>query len=136
MVGIVKSRYFIKESSVNVPRSLLAAIFSLSLAAPIAASAQQAPPQQYQQNDGAYGHNRRNGFMRELRALNLNDQQKAQIKQIVTQFRQAHPRGSAPDPQAREQMRAQVMSVLTPAQRQQLQQEMAQSRAAQGTPNR
>lgn len=61
-----------------------------------------------------------------MASLNLTPQQKAQIKQIHDQYRAAHPCGSQPDPAARKQMRQQIMNVLTPQQRQQLQQEMSQ----------
>ena len=52
--------------------------------------------------------------------LNLSDQQRAQIRSLVQTFRTAHPRGSAPDPQARAELRAQIRAVLTPEQRIQL----------------
>jgi Spy/CpxP family protein refolding chaperone len=101
--------------------------------APIAACAQQAnqPPapgtqaQSPGQWQGRHGRHGRHGFMRMMRGVNLSDQQKTQIRQIVQQFRQSHPRGSRTDPQARrqarEQLRRQIMNVLTPAQRSQVQ---------------
>ena len=74
-----------------------------------------------------------------LRGVNLSDQQKTQIKQIMDQFRQAHPRGSAPDPQARQQLRQQIMNVLTTDQQAQVKanfQQMRQRHQEQGeTPN-
>ncbi len=67
-----------------------------------------------------------------LRGVNLSDQQKTQLKQIMQQFRQAHPKGSQTDPQARrtahEQLRQQLMNVLTPQQRAQVQANMQQMR--------
>lgn len=66
--------------------------------------------------------------MHMLRTLNLTQQQQTQIRSIVQQFRQAHPQGSAPDRQAREQMRAQIMNVLTPQQQAQLKSERQQMR--------
>jgi Spy/CpxP family protein refolding chaperone len=58
-----------------------------------------------------------------LAGLNLTPAQKAQIKQIRQQYRAAHPCGSPPDRAARAQMRQQILNVLTPAQRAQLQAE-------------
>jgi len=67
-----------------------------------------------------------------LRGVNLSDQQKTQLKQIMQQYRQAHPKGSQTDPQARrtahEQLRQQLMNVLTPQQRTQVEQNMQQMR--------
>lgn len=106
---------------------LMPAAVAVSLILPAGAFAQQAaapaagPTQQWQ------GH-RHGGFMRMFESLNLSAQQKSQIQQIMQQYRQAHPRGSQPDPQARQQMRQQVMNVLTPQQRTQLQQKMQQMR--------
>ncbi|HEV2262307.1 MAG TPA: hypothetical protein VGR69_08485, partial [Candidatus Rubrimentiphilum sp.] len=54
--------------------------------------------------------------------------QQSQIKQLIDQYRQAHPRGSAPDPQAREQLRSQITAILTPAQQAQLKTQMQQAR--------
>jgi Spy/CpxP family protein refolding chaperone len=101
-----------------------------ALILPVSALAQQAPStaapyttQQWQRN-----RSHRGGFMRMFRNLNLSDQQKSQIHTIMQQYRQEHPRGSQPDPQARKQMRDQIINVLTPQQRTQLQQEMQQQR--------
>jgi Spy/CpxP family protein refolding chaperone len=70
--------------------------------------------------------------MRMLRGVTLTEQQKTQIRQIRSQFRRSHPRGSQTDPQARrqarEQLRQQIMNVLTPAQRAQVQQNMLRMR--------
>jgi Spy/CpxP family protein refolding chaperone len=67
-----------------------------------------------------------------LRGVDLSDAQRSQIKQIVQQFRQAHPKGSFTDPQARrqahQQLMQQIMGVLTPQQRAQVQQNMQQMR--------
>lgn len=106
---------------------LMPAAAAVSLILPTGAFAQQsappagAPTQQWQ------GH-RHGGFMHMFSKLNLSDQQKSQIQQIMQQYRQAHPYGSQPDPQARKQMRRQIMNVLTPQQRTQLQQQMQQMR--------
>lgn len=102
---------------IRLQNVLLTAAFAAALAVPVAGSAQSQPA-----NTTATGQTARHrgGMMRVMRDLNLSAAQQAQIRQIQTQFRQAHPRGSAPDPQARKQMRSQIMNVLTPQQRQQL----------------
>jgi Spy/CpxP family protein refolding chaperone len=80
---------------------ILSALLALGAGAPLLANAQQSTHR---------------GMMANLRTLNLSDQQRTQIRQIVTQYRSAHPKGSDPDPQARKAMRDQVMAVLTPDQ--------------------
>jgi Spy/CpxP family protein refolding chaperone len=106
----------------------MAVIGAAALALPIAACAQQAPASAPSQEQGAWqGHHHR-GMMGMLRNLNLTQQQQSQIRQIMQQFRQAHPEGSPPDRQAREQMRTQIMNVLTPQQQSQLKSEMQQMR--------
>ncbi len=114
---------------------LLPAALGVALIAPVAVFAQQAAqspaPGAYSQGQGQWhGHHR--GFMGALHGVNLSDSQKAQIKQIMQQFRQAHPEGSMTDPQARRQARQQlmqqVMNVLTPQQRTQVQQNIQQMR--------
>jgi len=67
-------------------------------------------------------------MMREMRKLNLSSQQQAQIKQIVTQFRQTHPRGTEPSAQDRQQLHQQIMNVLTPAQQAQFKADMQRER--------
>ena len=61
-----------------------------------------------------------NGTMGRFARLNLTDQQRTQIRQLTQQYRQAHPWGSASDPQAREELHQQILNVLTPEQRAQL----------------
>jgi Spy/CpxP family protein refolding chaperone len=67
-----------------------------------------------------------------LRGINLSDQQRIQIRQIVEQYRQGHPE-SAADPQAHKQMRNQIMNVLTPQQRSQVEQQLQQQRRNRAT---
>jgi Spy/CpxP family protein refolding chaperone len=102
---------------------LLSGALAVAIGLPIVGCAQQAPAQsQPGASQGAYGHHR--GGMRWMQGLNLSDQQKQQIQTLMQQYRQAHPRGSQPDPQARQQLQQQVMNVLTPQQRQQAQANM------------
>jgi periplasmic protein CpxP/Spy len=104
--------------SVLIPAALAAAVI-----VPVATFAQQAqapaatatPQGQWQ----GHSHRRGGGMMRGLRELNLSDQQKTQVRQIVQQFRQSHTQGERPDAQARQQLRNQIMNVLTPQQRSQ-----------------
>lgn len=110
--------------STLVPVALAAA-----LAAPIVASAQSTPSQNEPTTPQGQRHHGGFRWMRELRSLNLTAQQQSQIKQLMDQYRQAHPRGSAPDPQAREQLRSQITAILTPAQQAQLKTQMQQARA-------
>lgn len=102
---------------------LLSGALAVAIGLPIVGCAQQAPAQsQPGASQGAYGHH--HGGMRWLQGVNLSDQQKQQIQTLMQQYRQAHPRGSQPDPQAREQLRSQIMNVLTPEQRTQVQANM------------
>jgi Spy/CpxP family protein refolding chaperone len=112
-------------------RSLLApAALATALAIPAAGFAQVQPspapltqPMQGQRRHGGFG------FMRQMRSLNLSAQQQSQIQQLMAQYRQAHPRGSTPDPQARKDLLAKVMAVLTPAQQQQLKADQAKRKS-------
>ena len=108
-------------------RSLLVpAALATAIAIPAVSFAQVQPaPAQYQQQPGSERH--RGGF-RFLKDLNLTPQQQAQIDQIRQQFRQAHPKGSARDPQAMKDMRDKIMAVLTPAQQAQLKADMQKRR--------
>ncbi|MDQ6929661.1 MAG: hypothetical protein M3126_03210 [Candidatus Eremiobacteraeota bacterium] len=78
--------------------------------------------QQAGEQRGAENEGRGAGIMRRFTELNLTDAQKSQIQALMTQFRQAHPQGSAPDPQARQALHTQITNILTPQQRTQLQQ--------------
>lgn len=104
---------------------LMSGVIALAMSLPIVGCAQQANDQTSAPH-GARGHH---GMMAAMRGVNLSDQQKAQIKQITDQYRQAHPEGSAPDPAARKAMRDQVMSVLTPDQQAQFKTNLEAMRA-------
>jgi Spy/CpxP family protein refolding chaperone len=109
---------------------LIAALCALSLGAPALALAQggmisdatQTGPPSGQATSGPYKHHH-HGMSAMLRSLDLSQQQQAQIKTLFSTYRQAHPEGSQPDPAARQQLRAQILAVLTPAQRAKLEQE-------------
>ncbi|MFN2528931.1 MAG: hypothetical protein ABR584_09485 [Candidatus Baltobacteraceae bacterium] len=68
-------------------------------------------------NETARGDRR---MMHRFAALNLSAEQQTQIKSLIDQFRQAHPKDSRPDPQAMQTLRSEINAVLTPAQQQQL----------------
>lgn len=111
--------------------TLIPAAFAAAVLIPAGAFAQQTadPAPAASAAPGQWGgHRHHAGFMRAMRGLNLTDQQKTQIKQLVQQFRQAHPRGSQPDPEARKQLRQQILGVLTPAQQAQLKTNMQHMR--------
>ncbi|HET9031105.1 MAG TPA: hypothetical protein VFN49_13115 [Candidatus Aquilonibacter sp.] len=101
---------------------LLSGALAVAIGLPIAGFAQQVPAQSPPSapQQGAFGHHHRGGMMHRFKDLNLSDQQKQQIKSLMQQFRQAHPRGSQPDPAARKQLHSQILSVLTPQQQAQL----------------
>jgi Spy/CpxP family protein refolding chaperone len=91
--------------------TVLAGLIAAGLALPAVAQDQQPPaaPAQSQQQHG-------DRMMHRFDDLNLSDQQKSQIQTLLQNYRQAHPRGSAPDPDARKQLRDQINAVLTPDQ--------------------
>jgi Spy/CpxP family protein refolding chaperone len=98
-------------------RPLLLALAAMSAALPLAASAQQQPP------SGAGSHHG-HPFMKAMRELNLTDAQKSQMRQLISQYREAHPKGSTPDPAARRQLRTQLRNILTPQQQAQLKEDI------------
>ena len=102
---------------------VLAGLIAAGLALPAVAQDQQPP--------AAPAQSQRHGdrMMRRFQDLNLSDQQKSQIQTLVQNYRQAHPRGSAPDPDARKQLRQQIDAVLTPDQRAQMKADEAKFRA-------
>ncbi|WP_218080163.1 hypothetical protein [Anthocerotibacter panamensis] len=70
--------------------------------------------------DGGRGRDGGRGgqFMRTLKGLNLSSDQKAQVRQMMEAFR-ASGKG---DPSARQKLRSDIESILTPEQRNQLRQ--------------
>ncbi|HEX5275219.1 MAG TPA: hypothetical protein VFW34_08080 [Candidatus Rubrimentiphilum sp.] len=112
-------------------RSLLVpAALATALAVPAIGFAQVQPATG--QNQQQSGSERHHGGFRFLKDLNLTSQQQTQIDQIRRQYRQAHPKGSARDPQAMKEMRDKMMAVLTPAQQAQLKADMQKRRAEYG----
>ncbi len=109
---------------------LIPAAFAAAVILPAGAFAQQAQtPAGTAAPQGQWkGHaHHRGGMMRAFRDLNLSDQQKTQIHQIMQQYRQAH-QGQRPDAQSRQQLRNQILNVLTPQQRAQFEAKMQQMR--------
>jgi Spy/CpxP family protein refolding chaperone len=113
----------------KTPSLFLCAALALSFGAPLGAYAQQAPNVPASPPQDTMQHRHGHGFMRMLHGVNLSDQQKTQIHQLMQQYRQAHPEGNQPDPQARKQLRDQVMGVLTPQQQAQVKANIAQMHA-------
>lgn len=104
-----------------------------ALAMPLGASAQQ--DQQYpgtpQGQTGAPSPARlQHRWMKRLSHLNLSNDQQQRIQSMIDQYSQAHPEGSASDPNAKRELRRQIMGVLTSDQQNQLQQELRAHRAA------
>jgi Spy/CpxP family protein refolding chaperone len=121
---------------------LIAGGLAASLALPVAASAQQAPqpaygqqqPQQapnpYQPGQGqnqttpsAYQMERQ--FGRQMQNLNVTGQQQQQISSLINTYAQQHPEGSPRDRASMKQLRQEILSVLTPQQQAQYEQERA-----------
>lgn len=102
--------------------TVLAGLMAAGLSLPAIAQTQPAPapPAQSQHGDR---------MMHRFSDLNLTDAQKSQIQALMQNYRQAHPRGSAPDPDARKQLRDQVNALLTPDQQAQLKSDEAKMRA-------
>jgi len=118
-----------------IPAALVAAVIVPSVG--LAQQTQPQPDAQVQPQSAAplqaaRVRRHRGFFMQALRSVGLSDQQKTQIQQLVAQYRQAHPRGSAPDRQARKELRTKIMAVLTPAQQAQLKTEMQQRESQSG----
>ena len=110
--------------------TVLAGLLAAGLTVPAVAQEQQAPPPVTQSHGDRMMHRFDN--------LNLSDAQRSQIQTLMQNYRQAHPKGSAPDPDARKALRQQIEAVLTPDQRAQLKSEFRHHRqppAPQATPN-
>ena len=110
----------------NLTKPLIAGALAIALGLPLAACAQQAQQNPTQATQGGQRHHGMG--MRMFKNLNLTPDQTTKIQSIMQQYRQAHPQGSQPDPEARKQMREQIDAVLTPEQQAQLKQERAQMR--------
>jgi len=98
----------------------------VALALPAATLAQTTPSDQ----PGVGAPQRGGGMMRAYDNLNLTPDQRQKIDTLIAQYRQAHPRGGTPDPNARKALRDQIFAILTPAQQAQLQANMAAARNA------
>jgi Spy/CpxP family protein refolding chaperone len=112
---------------------LAVGVLAAALAVPLGASAQQ--DQQYQgppqQRAGTPSPARlQHRWMKRLSHLNLSSDQQQRIQSMIQQYSQAHPEGSAPDPDGKRALRQQIMGVLSSDQQNQLHQEMQAHRAA------
>jgi Spy/CpxP family protein refolding chaperone len=120
----------------SISRFLGAAAIAAALVTPAVASAQQSPPAPaatYAPGvpgaPGAHRGHRRGGFRKALRGLNLSASQQSQIDQAFTQSRAANQNADPATRKAnRQQLRAKIEAILTPAQRAQLQANLKQNR--------
>ena len=79
---------------------------------------------------GGHHHGHRDPFFRALRKLTLTDEQKQQIKSDVAASRKASQNATPDQRKANwEQLHKQIEALLTPAQQQQLQAELAHEKA-------
>jgi len=69
------------------------------------------------------------GLRKLMQGITLSDTQQQQIDQLTQQFRQEHQPGTPRDPQAMQTLRTSVENVLTPAQRTQFENNIAEMRA-------
>jgi Spy/CpxP family protein refolding chaperone len=102
--------------------AVLVALCAMLLGAPTLALADPSTSTSSQ----SAGH--RGGWGSMLKNLDLTTQQQDQIKSLIEAYRQAHPQGSQPDRAERKQLREQILALLTPEQRAQLEQEEQQRR--------
>jgi Spy/CpxP family protein refolding chaperone len=108
----------------SISRILGTAAFLASLAVPVAALAQQAPPPAAATfAPGAranHGHRHGGGMRKALHSLNLSSAQQTQIDQAFAQARQNRSTDPATRKANRAQLRSRIEAILTPAQRAQL----------------
>ncbi|GAC1389389.1 MAG: hypothetical protein NVSMB31_05310 [Vulcanimicrobiaceae bacterium] len=102
-----------------IPIGMIAALALPAVS--IAQTVPAAPPPVERMQAGAH----HGGFMRAMKNLNLNDEQKTKIKALMTAFHQSHPKGSLRDPEAMKALHDQMMALLTPAQQAQFKANMA-----------
>jgi Spy/CpxP family protein refolding chaperone len=109
----------------SISRFLGTAAFLASLAAPVAALAQQAPPPAAAtfapDSRAHHGHRHGGGLRKALQSLNLTAAQNTQIDQAFAQTRQANKNADQTTRKAnRSQLHSRIEAILTPAQRAQL----------------
>jgi Spy/CpxP family protein refolding chaperone len=108
----------------SVSRFLGTAAFVASLAVPVTALAQQAPPPAaatFAPGARAHHGHRHGGFRQALRSLSLSASQQTQIDQAFAQSRQTNRNADQATRKAnRRQLRTRIEAILTPAQRAQL----------------
>jgi hypothetical protein len=87
------------------------------------AAAQQQAPATQQKMPGIY-----RVWSMLLRGIDLSNDQHDKIQNLLDQYAQAHPAGSARDPQAARQLRDQIVALLTSDQQTQFQQKLERMR--------
>lgn len=113
---------------------LAASAFAAALAMPLAASAQQGPPQGQGPATRASAQMPSEARLQQrwgkrLGRLNLSSDQQQHIQSLIHQYSQSHPEGSPRDRDSVRQLRQQLMGQLTPDQQNQLRQERRAHRA-------
>lgn len=108
----------------SISRFLGTAALLASLAIPVTALAQQAPPPAAATAapgaSARHGHRHGVGLRKALRSLNLSPAQQTQIDQAFAQARQNRTADPANRKANRSQLRSRIEAILTPAQRAQL----------------
>jgi Spy/CpxP family protein refolding chaperone len=110
-----------------------AGALALGLLAPLSVSAQQAQPQpgyQARQHTTPDEPTMQHRWQKRLGGLDLSGDQQQRISSIIHGYAQSHPAGSPPDRAGNRALRQQILSVLSPDQRQQYHQMVQQQRAA------
>jgi Spy/CpxP family protein refolding chaperone len=112
----------------NISRSILAGAAALAIALPLAVSAQTTTAAPATNATHAHAHGGGGLNRRAMNGINLSDAQKQQLLQLRTAYKQAHPKGSTPDPASRKALREQMLNVLTTDQRTQYEANVKQAR--------
>lgn len=112
-------------------RVLPAVLLGMALCAPAIAQTTPAPPPVPAASGTVTGPGARHGGMWSLveQLPGITPAQRQQIESLRTQFQQAHQPGTPPDRATMQSLRQQLMTILTPAQQQQLRTEIQQLRA-------
>ncbi len=102
--------------------SIAALLAALTMPVAVSAQVTQAPAQtQRQTSQAAHEYHR---WTKRLSGINLSAQQQQQVQHLLDQFAASHPAGSPRDHAGSRALHEQILSILTPAQQQQLTQQM------------
>ncbi|MDQ2664061.1 MAG: Spy/CpxP family protein refolding chaperone [Candidatus Eremiobacteraeota bacterium] len=118
----------------NVSRLALAGSLAAALAVPLAGAA-QTTPLTTPAGSAAPAARHHAGWKRALAGIALTAQQQSSIQALTAAYHQAHPRGSARDPQAQKALHASILNLLTPAQQTQFKTNVAAMRSGERNGN-